>query len=617
MSIETIAQFPLLSLITFLPLAGVLMVAFVPRDEPGTLRNVGLGFSLLTFLVSLAVWAGFDERLAGLQMMDQLVWFDGSVSYALAVDGISLLLVMLTTFLTPIVILGAYRSITARVKEFIISMLVLETGMLGALMAVDLFLFYVFWEFMLIPMYLLIGVWGGPRRIYAAVKFFLYTMVGSLLMLVAIIYLYTKAGSAAFVDILRLELTTAEQVWLFLAFALAFAIKVPLFPFHTWLPDAHVEAPTAGSVILAGVLLKMGTYGFVRFAIPLFPEATGLFSMPIVLLAVVGIIYGALVAYAQTDVKKLVAYSSVSHLGFVMLGMFALTTQGVQGSILQMVNHGISTGALFLLVGVIYERRHTRAIADFGGLAKVMPAFSVIFLIITLSSIGLPGTNGFIGEFLILAGSFNDALYHVLSPPTVVSGWHWVIVAVCALVALGLVGRIAWRLGPGRRGRAMKGRDWALVVLQAAAAGGLALVAAVALDVPLPKLGEWRVFMLVMAGAATSGVVLGAVYMLSMVRRVFFGPVTHEENKGLKDLSAREAVVLIPLVAFVFLIGLAPNLFLSKTKASVDAWVEQYRPRVMATRAPETFQRKGQRLVEELRIQRAAREAVIRREGDR
>jgi len=617
MTIETTAQFPLLSLVTFLPLAGVLMVAFVPRSEPGTLRNVGLGFSLLTFLVSLALWTGFEGDLAGFQLLDRVEWFDGSVSYALAVDGISLLLVMLTTFLTPVVILGAYRAITERVKEFVISMLVLECGMLGALLAVDLFLFYVFWEFMLIPMYLLVGVWGGPRRIYAAVKFFVYTMVGSLLMLVAIIWLYTKAGSSAFLDVLKLELTTPEQIWLFLAFALAFAIKVPLFPFHTWLPDAHVEAPTAGSVILAGVLLKMGTYGFVRFAIPLFPEATGVFSMPIVLLAVVGIIYGALVAYAQTDVKKLVAYSSVSHLGFVMLGMFALTTQGVQGSILQMVNHGISTGALFLLVGVIYERRHTRAIADFGGLAKVMPAFATIFLIVTLSSIGLPGTNGFVGEFLILAGSFNDALYHVLSPPAPVSGWHWVIVGVTGLAALGLLASAAWRIGPGRRGRALVRRDGLLVAAQALAAAVLVAVAIAALDVPLPKLGEWRVFMLVMAGAATSGVVLGAVYMLSMVRRVFFGPVVHEENKGLKDLTPREWAVLLPLVAFVFLIGLAPNLFLAKTKASVDAWVEQLRPRVMAARAPETFQRKGQRLVEELRIQRAAREAVLRREGGR
>ena len=613
MTIETMAQFPLLSLVTFLPLAGVIMVAFVPREQEGTLRNVGLGFSLLTFLVSLGIYVGFDGRLAGLQMLERLPWFDGSVSYALSVDGISLLLVMLTTFLTPIVILGAYKAIQDRVKEFVISMLVLEMGMLGALMSVDLFLFYVFWEFMLIPMYLLVGVWGGPRRIYAAVKFFIYTMVGSLLMLVAIIYLYLKAGDASFVKILELDLSAGEQFWLFLAFALAFAIKVPLFPFHTWLPDAHVEAPTAGSVILAGVLLKMGTYGFIRFAIPLFPEAAGALSLPIVLLAVIGIIYGALVAYAQQDVKKLVAYSSVSHLGFVMLGMFALTAQGLQGSILQMVNHGISTGGLFLLVGVIYERRHTRDMAEFGGLAKVMPFFAVIFMIITLSSIGLPGTNGFVGEFLILAGSFNDALYHILSPAQELSGWHFVGTGAFALATLGLAGAIAWRLGPGRLGRPLTRRDWGIIALQGASAAVFVVVAILLLGVSLPSLTEWRVFMLVMAGAAASGVVLGAIYMLTMYRRVMFGPITNEKNKNLKDLSVREAVVLLPLVALVFLIGLAPNLFLDKTKASIDAYVEQYRPRVMAVRAPETFERKGQRLVQELTIQRAAREAAAKR----
>lgn len=510
MTIDHIAQFPLLTLMVFLPIVGVAPLAFIPREQPQLLRTVSVITSVLTFLVSLAVFFQFDEGLAGLQMLDKAAWHDATVSYALAVDGISLLLVVLTTFLTPLVLISARHAIEDRVKEFVIAVLVLETGMLGALLAVDLFLFYVFWEFMLIPMYLLIGVWGGPRRIYAAVKFFIYTMVGSLLMLVGIIYLYLQAGSASFVDVLALDLSSTEQLWLFAAFALAFAIKVPFFPFHTWLPDAHVEAPTAGSVILAGVLLKMGTYGFIRFAIPLFPDAAGSFSLPLVLLAVVGIVYGALVAYAQSDIKKLVAYSSVSHLGFVMLGMFAMNPQGLQGSILQMVNHGISTGALFLLVGVIYQRRHTREMGDFGGLARVMPLFAFTFVVITLSSIGLPGTNGFVGEFLILAGAFADGL---------------------------------------------------------SASGGI-----------------WQPYMIAMAALAATGVVLGAVYMLTMVRKVMFGPVVHEVNKDLPDLTSREIVVLGPMLALVFVIGLFPNIFLDKTRASVDAYVQNYRPRVTAGR---------------------------------
>jgi NADH-quinone oxidoreductase subunit M len=328
------------------------------------------------------------------------------------VDGISLLLIVLTTFLMPLTLLAAWDSIRTRSREFVICMLFLESGMVGVFAAIDLFLFYVFWEATLIPMYFLIGVWGGPRRIYAAVKFILYTMAGSLLMLVAILALYflnrQATGEASFnlFQLLQLELPLSTQRWLFLAFFLAFAIKVPLFPFHTWLPDAHVEAPTPGSVILAAVLLKMGTYGFVRFCLPLFPQASIDATSIVVLLAVVGIIYGALMALVQTDIKKLVAYSSVSHLGFVMLGIFAFNYQGLDGAVLQMVNHGLSTGALFLLVGMLYDRRHTRSIADFGGLAKVMPIFAAFFLVVALSSIGLPGLNGFVGEFLVLVGAF-------------------------------------------------------------------------------------------------------------------------------------------------------------------------------------------------------------------
>ncbi|HET7341682.1 MAG TPA: NADH-quinone oxidoreductase subunit M, partial [Methylomirabilota bacterium] len=335
------------------------------------------------------------------------------VSYHIGIDGISLLLVLLTTFLTPIALASAWRAIEDRTKEFVITMLLLETGMLGVFVSLDLFLFFVFWEAMLIPMYLVIGVWGGGNRIYAAVKFVLYTMVGSALMLVAILSLYYLHGGATGTytfDLLTLQRWVmppgAAQNLMFLAFALAFAIKVPLFPFHTWLPDAHVEAPTAGSVILAGVLLKMGTYGFLRFCLPLFPDASFVFAPVIFALAVIGIVYGAWVSTVQPDLKKLVAYSSVSHLGFVMLGLFTLNQQGVVGGLIQMINHGLSTGALFLMVGMIYERRHTRLIAEFGGLWKIVPAFSALFLVVTLSSLGLPGLNGFVGEFLVLLGAF-------------------------------------------------------------------------------------------------------------------------------------------------------------------------------------------------------------------
>jgi len=335
--------------------------------------------------------------------------------YNIGIDGISLWLVILTTFIMPIAVLSTYTAVEEKVKEYMICLLMLETGMLGAFISLDLFLFYIFWEVMLIPMYFMIGIWGGKNKIYAAVKFFIYTMVGSLLMLVALIFLYFKGMEAGITDFgllqffsLKLDMTT--QIWLFLAFAFAFAIKVPMFPLHTWLPDAHTEAPTAGSVILAAVLLKMGTYGYVRFAIPLFPDAAHKFAPMIATLAVIGIIYAALVAMVQEDVKKLVAYSSVAHLGFVMLGIFAFNVEGISGGMLQMLNHGISTGALFLIVGFIYERRHTRLITDFGGLSKQMPVFATIFMIVTLSSIGLPGTNGFVGEFLILIGSFESEL---------------------------------------------------------------------------------------------------------------------------------------------------------------------------------------------------------------
>jgi len=407
----------LLSLTTFLPVLGVLLLLFVPKDSKATLRTVALATTVVTFLVSLPIMFGFQSN-AEFQFVENVPWIAAGpfvMRYFIGIDGISLWLVMLTTFIMPIAILSTYTAVEVKVKEYMILLLLLETGMLGAFISLDMFLFYIFWEVMLIPMYFMIGIWGGKNRIYAAVKFFIYTMVGSLLMLVALIFLYFKGLEAGFTNFgllqfFNLQLPLDTQIWLFLAFALAFAIKVPMFPLHTWLPDAHTEAPTAGSVILAAILLKMGTYGYVRFAIPLFPEAAHKFAPLIATLAVIGIIYAALVAMMQEDVKKLVAYSSVAHLGFVMLGVFAFNVEGMTGGLLQMINHGISTGALFLIVGFIYERRHTRLITDFGGLSKQMPIFATIFMIVTFSSIGLPGTNGFVGEFLVLIGAFESEL---------------------------------------------------------------------------------------------------------------------------------------------------------------------------------------------------------------
>jgi NADH-quinone oxidoreductase subunit M len=480
---------PLLTLIVFTPLAGALMVAMLPREPDAGLRRAALVFSLVPFALSLLMLARFDAADAGFQFVERASWIPAwGASYHLGVDGVSLFLVLLTTLLTPIVLLDSWGNIHRRVKDFLVLMLLLEAGMLGALVALDLLLFYVFWEVMLVPMVLLIGVWGGPRRVYAAVKFVLFTMAGSLPMLVAIVYLAWRAKSGGsmgfdYERFLALDLTGREQLVLFLAFALAFAIKVPLFPFHTWLPDAHTEAPTGGSVILAGVLLKMGTYGFLRFALPLFPEAVMAAAPAVAALAVIGIIYGALVATVQPDLKRLVAYSSVSHLGFVMLGIVSLVPAAMVGAVYQMLNHGLSTGALFLLVGMIYERRHTRMIADYGGLWSVVPVFSVCLLLAMLASAGLPGLNGFVGEFLILLGSFRR--------------WPWA------------------------------------------------------------------------TAAATSGVVLGALYLLWMYERTIFGPVVHEETRRLRDLGTRELVVITPVLALCFVMGLYPTPILRRIEPAV------------------------------------------------
>jgi len=409
---------PILTLITFLPIIGVILVLSIDSKKQELVRITSLLVSIVVFFISLPLYFNFDAHTYDMQFVEKLPWIPSfGINYYVGIDGVSLFLILLTTFITPLSILASWH-ITKSIKEYMIAMLVLETGMIGVFISLDLFLFYVFWELMLIPMYLLIGIWGGPRRIYAAVKFFIYTMAGSVFMLLAIIALYflnyRTTGEYTFnlLEFYRLDLSFAVQFWLFLAFALAFAIKVPMFPFHTWLPDAHVEAPTAGSVILAGVLLKMGTYGFVRFCLPLFPEASHAFIPVISWMAIVGIIYGALVSMVQEDLKKLVAYSSVSHLGFVMLGIFAFNIQGIEGGIIQMINHGLSTGALFLIVGMLYERRHTRMIADFGGLTKQIPVFATFFMIVTLSSIGLPGLNGFVGEFLILVGAFKSRILY-------------------------------------------------------------------------------------------------------------------------------------------------------------------------------------------------------------
>ncbi len=487
----------LLLFVTLAPTVFAILLLPIPKHWKRVHRVVTLIGSMAILGVSTRLWTRFIPDDPGFQFIDLHPWIPQfGISLHVGLDGISLLLVLLTTLLLPIVVLAAWSFDSEHIKSLHIAFLLLTTGLIGTFVSLDLFLFYIFWEITLIPMYFIIGVWGGPRRIYAAVKFFIFTMVGSVFMLVAILYLawfhhqQTGIWSYNYLDFLQTApLLSVSGGWLapgllvFAAFALAFAIKVPIFPFHTWLPDAHVEAPTTGSVILAGVLLKMGAYGFLRFNRALLPDAWDVFVPLIMALAVIGIIYGALVAMVQPDIKKLVAYSSVSHMGFVMLGLAAGTQASTEGAVLQMVNHGLATGALFLLVGMIYERAHTRLIADFGGLATVMPVYTGIFLLVTLASIGLPGLNGFVGEFLILAG--------------------------------------AWQAFP------------IAVVL-----GGL-------------------------------GIILGAVYMLWMVERVFWGPLDNPKNEGLADISLRELMVVAPLIVFIIWIGIYPNTFLNPMEAAV------------------------------------------------
>ncbi|MGY4750703.1 NADH-quinone oxidoreductase subunit M [Pannonibacter sp. Q-1] len=402
-------DWPILTLTTFLPLAGVLAILLVPGDDDGAKRNirmVALVTTIFTFILSLFIWGAFDYANPGFQLVESKEWLGDNIGYRMGVDGISMLFVILTTFLMPFCILASWESVQKRVKEYMIAFLILETMMIGVFCALDLVLFYVFFEASLLPMFLIIGVWGGKRRVYASYKFFLYTLLGSVLMLVAIMSMYWTAGTTDIAALMRHPFAENAQTWLWLAFFASFAVKMPMWPVHTWLPDAHVEAPTAGSVILAGVLLKMGGYGFLRFSLPMFPLASEMFAPLVFTLSVVAIIYTSLVALAQEDIKKLIAYSSVAHMGYVTMGIFAMNMQGLQGAIFQMLSHGIVSGALFLCVGVIYDRMHTREISAYGGLVNRMPVYAVIFLILTMANVGLPGTSGFVGEILTLMGAF-------------------------------------------------------------------------------------------------------------------------------------------------------------------------------------------------------------------
>jgi NADH-quinone oxidoreductase subunit M len=502
----------LITILILLPVVGAAAVAahgVAPYADRRHYRWIALGFSLATFALSLLLLADSSAfgRSGAFHFAQDVPWVESiGARYHVGVDGISLWLVLLTTLLVPVAVLSSWTSVEKRELGFFAFMLLLESAMIGVFVSLDLLLFYLFFEASLVPMFFLIGAWGGERRLYAAVKFFIYTSVGSLLMLAGIIALWYIFGTFDYTRILAElqadpgKLTSEWTFWLFLAFALAFSIKVPLFPFHTWLPDAHTEAPTAGSVILAGVLLKMGTYGLIRFNFALFPEQARNFAPLFVVLAVIGIIYGALVAMVQPDVKRLVAYSSVSHMGFVILGMFSFTEWGMQGALYQMLNHGVSTGALFLLVGMIYERRHTRMISEFGGLSKPMPWFATFFVITALSSVGLPLLNGFVGEFLIMFGTWNTGFQYVF--PFFGSTFH---------------------------------------------------------------LSPWVVTML-----AATGVIWAAVYMLWMLQRVLFGRVTKPENRRLADLNWREIGLLVPLLALMLYMGAYPRPFLERSRASVE-----------------------------------------------
>ncbi len=495
------ATWPILSIVTFLPLVGAAIILLIWEDSDiarRNVRNVALWTTLLTFLISLFVLIGFDASNPGFQMEEKVGWL-GGLTYHLGVDGISILFIILTTFLMPFAILASWESIQVRVREYMIAFLILETLMIGVFCTLDIVLFYVFFEAGLIPMFLIIGVWGGKRRVYASFKFFLYTLVGSVLMLLAIMAMYLEAGTTDIPTLLEYNFPASMQTWLWFAFFASFAVKMPMWPVHTWLPDAHVEAPTAGSVILAAILLKMGGYGFLRFSLPMFPLASADLAPFIFTLSVIAIIYTSLVALMQDDMKKLIAYSSVAHMGFVTMGMFAMNMQGVQGSIFQMLSHGLVSGALFLCVGVVYDRMHTREISAYGGLVSRMPNYAVVFMIFTLANVGLPGTSGFVGEFMTLVGAF-------------------------------------------------MANSWVAIF-------------------------------------ATTGVVLSAAYALWLYRRVVFGALEKESLRDILDLSAREKLLLYPLVVLVILFGFYPNFIFDVTQASVENLVTNYQEAIKSAMA--------------------------------
>ena len=495
-------DWPILSAVTFLPLVGVALLLLTREDSVYGRRNI-LNVSLLTtvftFVVSLFIWIGFDSSNPGFQMIEKAEWLGSGISYHLGVDGISMLFVILSTFLMPFCVLASWHSVEKRLKEYMIAFLLLEVFMVGVFVSLDIVLFYVFFEAGLIPMFIIIGVWGGKDRVYASYKFFLYTLLGSVLMLLAIMAMYWQAGTTDITELLAYNFPAHMQTWLWLAFFASFAVKMPMWPVHTWLPDAHVQAPTAGSVILAGVLLKLGGYGFLRFSLPMFPLASEYFAPFVFTLSVVAIIYTSLVAMMQDDIKKLIAYSSVAHMGYVTMGIFAANAQGVQGAIFQMLSHGIVSGALFLCVGVVYDRLHTREIAAYGGLVNNMPKYAVAFMVFTMANVGLPGTSGFVGEIMTLMGAF-------------------------------------------------RANTWVALF-------------------------------------ATTGVILSAAYALWLYRRVIFGALEKESLKAMLDLSAREKVILYPLVALTIFFGVYPAPVFDVTAASVDALLNNYTAALQAAQS--------------------------------
>ena len=485
-------ELPILSILLVLPVIGILLLTFISNNSESdvNLKQTALWVSFLNFIISLVVLFNFNQVDPNFQFVEKYYWLGDTISYHVGVDGISILFVVLTTFLVPICILASYNNIKFSMKEYLIAFLALETFMIGVFISMDLILFYLFFEGGLIPMFLIIGIWGGERRIYSTFKFFLYTLAGSVFMLLAVIFMYWEVGTSSIPILLQHEFSYDVQIILWLAFFASFAVKIPMWPFHTWLPDAHVEAPTAGSVILAGVLLKMGGYGFIRFNIGMLPEATVFFTPLVMILSVIAIVYTSLVALAQSDMKKLIAYSSVAHMGIVTIGIFLVNQQGLEGAMLQMISHGIVSAALFLSVGVIYDRMHTREISFYGGLVNKMPIYSTVLMIFVLSSIGLPGTSGFIGEFLVIVGAFQFSSF----------------------VAIG----------------------------------------------------------------AAFGIILSAIYMLYLYKRVIFGVITNNKLKEIVDLDLREKIILIPLIILVLIIGILPNIFLDPMRLSIELIINNF-----------------------------------------